>query len=305
VTPATPVTPTSPAVTPTTPAVPAVTPVTPATAFSQAVAQREAAVAAAEAEIALLKTQQTAAIAKQAAEKSALVKEAIAQQAEAARLQRQALATTDTVRKAELEAQAKAARERWENAKDAQMANQDEIDAINAGLKRARAQLESAKTSLQLAQSGFRLHDVPTITSRLQSHVDDAVKKVDQAIADFQKTGTIDPVVLNAGDMGSVTSAATAGERVSALARARGNAIDKLAKQGMAGDKDLAGLVLTPRGKAGPDVVLDISQPGQPALKRWWDMTTPEQWKAHGKYATDFGDGIPLFTRPPTPKPTP
>jgi uncharacterized protein DUF4157 len=320
------VTPTTPAVTPTTPAVkpttPAVTPTTPAAgaapavgtapaaggpsaAFAQAVAQREAAVAAAEAKIADLTTQRTAAVAKQAADKPGLTKEALAQHAEMTALERRAFATKDPVQKAELEAQAKAARERWEDAKDAQLANQDEIDALNTGLRDARAELATAKTNLQLAEAGFRLQDVPTITARLRTHVDDAAKKVDKAIADFEATGTVDPAVLNPGDMGKVTSAATAGEKTTALAQARGNAIDKLAKGEMAGDKDLAGLVLTPRGKAGPDIVLDISQPGQPPLKRWWDMTTPEQWKAHGKYVDDFGEGIPLFTRPPKPKATP
>lgn len=266
--------------------------------FAQAVAQRQAAVSAAEAEIAMLRSQRSAALAKQAAEKDTLVKEALAQHAEMTRLERQALATKDAAKRAEAEAQAAVARKRWEAAKAAQAENKDAVDAANISIRQAESKLETAKTGLQLAQKGFRLHDIPSITSRLQSHVDGAAAKVDKAIADFQATGKFDPVILDPGDMSKVTAAAKAGDRATALAQARGNAIDKLAKEQMATDKELAGLILTPRGKMGPDIILNISQPGQPPLKRWWDSTTPEQWKAHGKYSDVYGEGIPLFTRP-------
>jgi hypothetical protein len=272
-------------------------------AFAQAVAQREAAVSAAEAEIAMLRSERSAALAKQAAERDTLLQQARAQSAETTRLERRALATKDAAERAEIEAQAAAARERWEAARAAQAENQDAVDAASISIRQAESRLEAAKTSLQLAQKGFRLQDVPSITSRLQSHVDSAAAKVDNAIAEFQATGKIDPLTLNPGDMGKVTRAAKAGDRATALAQARGNAIDKLAKEGMATDKDLAGLVLTPRGRKGPDIILDISQPGQPPLRRWWDVTTPEGWETHAKYVDVYGEGIPLLTRPPTATP--
>jgi hypothetical protein len=106
-------------------------------------------------------------------------------------------------------------------------------------------------------------------------------------------------VVLDVGDRGKVVSAPAGAARLTALAQARGNTIDKLAKQTIATDTDLAGLILTPRGREGPDVILDISQPGQPPLRHWWDMTTHKRWRDHvKKYADDYGEGTHLPTGP-------
>ena len=79
----------------------------------------------------------------------------------------------------------------------------------------------------------------------------------------------------------------------------RGTAIDKAVKDAVGKNPIDPGLQTTGPFKYGPDFHIDIN--GQ---KTWWDMTTPGQWKGHGKYTIDngpgkpsFGDGIPLYTK--------
>jgi hypothetical protein len=67
--------------------------------------------------------------------------------------------------------------------------------------------------------------------------------------------------------------------------------IDVEVKAAILKDAELEGLKITPRGKFGPDIY-------DPVTKRWWDITTQEEWAAHvKKYGDQFGQGFPLFTR--------
>jgi hypothetical protein len=54
-------------------------------------------------------------------------------------------------------------------------------------------------------------------------------------------------------------------------------------------DPSLKNLVVTPRGKFGPDVF-------DPYNATWWDVTTRSGWPSHLRYWM-FGEGTGLFTR--------
>jgi hypothetical protein len=244
-------------------------------AHDAAIAQREAEIAAIEKELATLKTQRDAAAKVQATDKRELIERARSNKALADAREAQARATANPVRRAQLQQEADEAREAWQAARDAQTANQDAIDAIGLSRAAAEARLKIAMTNLKLAKAGRRLSDSAAVTRRLKSHVDEAVRKFE--------TGEIVP------DVGDARAAAS-GKMDPAVAR--GNAIDLAAKRAIAADPDLEGLTIVPRGGKGPDIYDSLT-------KRWWDITTPEQWAAHLKYSADYGEGFSLFTRPP------
>lgn len=71
--------------------------------------------------------------------------------------------------------------------------------------------------------------------------------------------------------------------------RFTGERIDQFFRESLRQDPDLSHLVMTPRGKAGPDAF-------DPYAFRWWDVTTPKEWVGHvRKYGDTFGQGTPLF----------
>jgi len=247
----------------------------PASPEQAKVEQRRAEVKAIEDEIADIGKRRAAAEAKRLAEKDALTKKAIAKRAEAEALDRQAKATRDPNRRAELQQQAENARAEWEAAREEQIANQDEVEGHNRDRRDAEKRLDETRENLKLAEAGRRLADTKAVTDRLAQHVKDAVAKVD--------AGIVQP---EPGD----AKAAAAGQMPPEVAR--GNAIDKAAKAAMLADPELEGLKVTPRGGKGPDIY-------DPLTKRWWDMTTPEEWADHVKrYSDEYGKGTPLFTRP-------
>jgi hypothetical protein len=243
------------------------------------VEQRQAEVAAVEDEITELRGERATAEAHRLAEKDALVRQAIAKDAEASRLEQQARGARDPAQRAKLEEDAARAREEHEAAKQQQIENQEEVNRLNRDLADAEKRLATARERLKLAEAGRRISDTQAVTARLQGHVD--------ATVDEFETGKIGPSPKQA------QAAASGGPSIEAQ---RGSVIDAAAKQKILADAELAGLKVTPQGVFGPDIY-------DPLTKRWWDITTPEEWADHVKlYSPEFGTGTPLFTRPPRPK---
>ena len=68
----------------------------------------------------------------------------------------------------------------------------------------------------------------------------------------------------------------------------RGSRIDQFFKEAVSADERLSHLQITNRFRLGPDVYHSANV--------WWDVTTSPQWAAHvAKYASTFGQGIPLI----------
>jgi hypothetical protein len=276
--------------------------------FLAVIEQRQAAITSTEAELEALRPQWQAAETKRLAEDLPLERQAEAAEDAVWRLKQQARHQTDPERLSALNEQVAAAEARRDALVAAREANEEASISLGEDVNKARVQLAGQRESLRLAQVGMRLQNVDAITARLQSHVDDAVAEVDAAIARFKRDGSVDPAILDAGDMGPVIAAQFPDVERAHLAIARGNAIDALAKRTMGNDPELANLILTGRGGKGPDVILNLTPPGQPPLKRWWDMTTDADWPRHvTKYGADYGEGIllPTGSLPPLPLPAP
>jgi uncharacterized membrane protein HdeD (DUF308 family) len=251
----------------------------PPTQAELVVEQRKAAVTAIENEVTELRRQRDAAEAHRLAEKDDLVRQAIAKDAQASRLEQRAGSTSDPAKRATVEAQAKKARAEHEAVRQRQIDNQAEVDRINRDRAQAEERLNTAKENLKLAEAGRAISDTAAVADRLQSIVSEEAAKFDTGVTGMSPE--------------QAKAAATGGPGV---ATQRGVVINNQVKARILAEAQLAGLMVTPEGTFGPDVY-------DPLTKRWWDVTTPEQWDAHvKKYGDQFGQGIPLFTRPPNPK---
>ena len=125
-------------------------------------------------------------------------------------------------------------REEHEAAKQRQIDNQEEVNALERDRADAEKELAAAKENLVLAQAGRRLSDTKAVTLRLQSHVDAAVAKYatgELVLSDRQAAAM-------AGGMNVETY--------------RGDVIDAAVKLAILKDPDLAGLKVTRKGVTVP-----------------------------------------------------
>lgn len=243
-----------------------------------AVEQRQAELDAINVKLSEIKEKRDAAEKHRLTEKDALARTAIAKDAEATQLERRARATQDPELRAVREEEAARVRAEHEAAKQQQIDNQEEVNALERDRADAEKELATAKENLVLAQAGRRLSDTKAVTSRLQAHVDAAVAKY--------ATGEL---VLSDRQAAAVAGGVN-------VEMYRGDVIDAAVKLAILTDPDLAGLKVTPKGVYGPDIY-------DPLTKRWWDITTPGAWLDHVKLYTDeFGTGMFLSTHAAIPK---
>jgi len=153
----------------------------------------------------------------------------------------------------------------------------EEIGSLDRDIGDARKRLRTAKDNLKLAEAGRRLSDTQAVTDRLKAHVDEAVRMFEAG--EIKRTDA-EKAAVESGKMPPETS--------------RGNVIHRAAAKLIWDDPYLKGLELARPGISEPDIY-------DPVTKRWWDITTPEEWADHvTKYQDRFGkDHWPLYTRPP------
>jgi hypothetical protein len=242
-----------------------------------AVEQRQAELDAIKVEITKIKEKRDAAEKIRLEEKDALTRTALAKDAQAKPLEARARATQDPERRAAFEDEAARVRDEHEAAKQRQIDNQEEVNALERDRADAEKALATAKENLLLAQNGRRLSDTKAVSLRLQAHVDAAVVK-------FASGGLV---------LSDRQAAAVAGG--GSVEMHRGNVIDAAVKLAILNDPDLAGLKVT-QGVYGPDIY-------DPLTKRWWDITTPGDWPAHvDQYTAEYGTGTLLSTHAAIPK---
>jgi hypothetical protein len=242
-----------------------------------AVEQRQAELDDIKVEITKIKEKRDAAEKIRLEEKDALERTARAKYAQAIRLDERARATQDPERRAAFEDEAARLRDEHERAKQRQIDNQEEVNALERDRADADKALATAKENLLLAQHGRRISDTKAVTARLQAHVDAAVVK-------FASGGLV---------LSDRQAAAVAGG--GSVEMNRGNVLDAAVKLAILNDPDLAGLKVT-LGVYGPDIY-------DPLTKRWWDITTPGEWRDHvAKYTAEYGTGMLLSTHAAIPK---
>jgi len=137
---------------------------------------------------------------------------------------------------------------------------------FKSGARAAKWIERGADASGDLTRTENRAIDIPTITRKLESHLNNAVTEA-RLTARQERAALANPSLRNA----------FMGER-----------IDTLFKRSVNGDRSLWGVVtVTDRFERGADVYL-VSD-----TRIWWDVTRPSQW---GNHLERYGlGGIPLF----------